>query len=467
MKYKTVTNRLCELEDPKEERGGYTLSRLQETLDRIFVFSDEDIRAFFTKVVWRNVLAKLRAPRGALRRTWMTPGGFYFGNQAYDKQYIWDTMFMLDILALLPDQKETIREVVGNFWDNQDYTTRLLPPSAEGMIGHGFGAAGDTYAGVPKKSNNPLLAWGIERIYLRNGDKDLVRESLPRLEAYHDWYWRERDLDGLGLIGVGAYENNTQTARDEVHDFLCDMDNLILSKHRDRPDEEAYYGNIHAVMATAYLIDAEKCLARLARLAGEVEMARRREERSERATAAMRDRMWSEEAGTFLSLMRDGRPIRTVAISSWIPLYAGVPDAFQTKRMIQELSKPEWMTPLPVPTVGRTDPLWEPGRFSFLPDPPKKLDHLGQACNSVRGDVWPPENYHIAVGLAQAGERKLAARITDATILIAMIHDDANERYDCDTGEPLGVPHLGMSACILSMLLDGLSERFNVSYRQA
>ena len=133
--------------------------------------------------------------------------------------------------------------------------------------------------------------------------------------------------------------------------------------------------------------------------------------------------------------------------------------------LFRALATPEWMTPLPLPTVGRTDPKWECGTMGFLPDPPKHVDHLGQAYNFWRGDVWPPTSYHAAAGLQRYGYHDLAARICDATIMNALRWGDVNERYCCDTGKPLGVPNLGMSACVFAMMTDGMTRRFGAAQR--
>ena len=68
----------------------------------------------------------------------------------------------------------------------------------------------------------------MERIFDHTGDASLAREALPHLERYHDWFWRERDMDGIGLISQGAYgTDQVQTMRDESgYDFTPDMDEL-------------------------------------------------------------------------------------------------------------------------------------------------------------------------------------------------------------------------------------------------
>ncbi|KAA9036109.1 hypothetical protein FW778_19675 [Ginsengibacter hankyongi] len=56
---------------------------------------------------------------------------------------------------------------------------------------------------------------------------------------------------------------------------------------------------------TSYLIMGEKSLVRLAKLAGETEMAARRQVFIDKAVQAMRTYMWDEHAVTFLSVKKE------------------------------------------------------------------------------------------------------------------------------------------------------------------
>jgi len=132
-------------------------------------------------------------------------------------------------------------------------------------------------------------------------------------------------------------------------------------------------------------------------------------------------------------------------IGSWIPLTAGVPTRAMAERMAQVLASPNWQTPLPIPTVDRMDPRWQPTAF-------------------WRGDVWPSPNYQIASGLAAYGHRELAAKIADKTVANALKHG-LSEHYNSMTGEALGVPDYSMAATILTMMLDGLTRQHKVSLR--
>jgi len=303
---------------------------------------------------------------------------------------------------------------------------------------------------VRQFSQIPILAWGLERVFRRNGDRQLLEQCLGRLERFHEWFWRERDLHDNGLLTVGAYSGKLQHAKWETFDYECNMDGLQLTAHprRKGPDEGPWYGDICVPGNTAYLILAEKCLARLAETAGDHQMAARRKRRAEKGVAAMRRYMWDEEAGTFLSVKRDSlEKIRVATIGSWIALTAGVPTEAMARRMAEVLASPDWMTPLPVPTVARSDKRFRSSGF-------------------WRGDVWPPTNYQIASGLTAYGHEELAALIADKTVANA-IENGISEHYDSLSGRPLGVRDYCMSCTLVTMMLDGLTREHKLKLRGA
>jgi putative isomerase len=123
-----------------------------------------------------------------------------------------------------------------------------------------------------------------------------------------------------------------------------------------------------------------------------------------------------------------------------MPLIARVPSVSQAAAMASILAEPAWATPLPVPTVASTNPRFVSSEF-------------------WRGDVWPAPNYQVAKGLANYGHRTQAARIANLTVANAL-KVGISERYDSESGAPLGVKGLGMSATIITMMLDELTNRY-------
>jgi hypothetical protein len=354
-------------------------------------------------------------------------------------------MFVVDLLSILPGKKKLIRDIFQNYWDFQDRWNRKMPDYAHDMITVAIKTSPQE---VRQFSQIPILAWGVERVYSRNGDMQLLKECLGRLERFHDWYWHERDVTNIGLITVGSYSGKLQHARWETFDYECNMDGLKLTKHPSRkgPAEGAWYGDICVTGNTSYLIMGERSLARLAKIVGDQQMAARRKRRIDKAVQAMRDHMWDEKAGTFLSVKRDTmQKVPAATIGSWIPLTAGVPTKAMANRMAEVLASDSWQTPLPVPTVDCTDPRWKSNAF-------------------WRGDVWPSTNYQIARGLADYGHKTLAADIADKTIANA-IKNGINEHYDSVSGKPIGVKDYCMSCTLVTMMLDGLTQKYKVKLR--
>ncbi len=412
----------------------------------LFKANSPEVLALAKRVMEKCVLEKIMPPTPPLKNNWIVPGGPY-----YKGQWIWDTMFVVDLLSILPGKTQLIRDVFQNYWDFQDRWNRVAGTGtrreyARDMI---TVAVKTEPQEVRQFSQIPILAWGLERVYRRNGDKELLRQCLQRLERFHDWYWRERDLHDNGLITLGAYTGKLQHARWETFDYECNMDDMQMTVHprRKGPKEGAWYADICVPGNNAYLILGERSLARLAEIVGDKQMAARRKLRIEKGVKGMRDHLWDERAGTFLSVRRDTlEKIPVATIGSWIPLAAGVPTEAMATRMAEVLASPAWMTPLPVPTVDRTDKRWKSGAF-------------------WRGDVWPPTNYQIASGLAAYGHKDLAAEIADKTVANA-IKNGISEHYDSISGNALGVLDYCMSSTLVTMMLDGLTREHALSLRE-
>jgi hypothetical protein len=425
--------------------GSETSSRTQLSglLDTLLETGSPELHSFAIEVYATCVLGKIRKPDPPLKQAWIVPGG------GYDGQWLWDTMFVADLLSLLPGQNEIIRGVFQNYWDFQQRWNAAKPEFMHDMVANfikPYDAPerdnGTVWQTFPAYSQAPLLAWGMERVYFRNRDQELLRAGLKPLESFHEWYWRERDLKGLGLVGVGSYSGVTQHARFETYDLEVDLDGLKMIPHPGRaigPDNGNWYGNIAIPANTAYLLLSELSLARMAAILGDHEVAARRRSRYEKGASAMREHMWDERAACFLAVdIESLEKISSATVGGFMPLMARVPTKKQAAAMAAALSTPTWATPLPIPTVASTDPHYLSGKF-------------------WRGDVWPAPNYQVATGLTLYGHRDVAARIADSTLRNAL-KVGISEHYDSVSGAPIGVAGLGMSATTLTMALDRLTS---------
>jgi len=411
----------------------------------IFESDDPDLIRLADDVFRQCVIDKIRPPEGTLKHRWLQAGT---GEDFYG-QWIWDTMFEVDLLAILPERKELIREIFQNYWDFQERWNGKRPAYAHDMIACMIEPKNtQTWNEYPAYSQIPILAWGLERVFKRNGDKELVRQGLGPLEKFHEWYWNERDVTGIGLVAVGSYSGKIQHGRFETFDYECNLDDLKLTAHPSRKGggEGLWYGDICLPGMTGYLIRSERSLVRMARTLGDRAMAERRQQRIKKSVEAVRKYMWDEESGTFLAVRRETlEKIKVATIGSWMPLMAEVPTPPMVKRMAETFMTDRWQTPLPIPTVDRKDPRWVSDRY-------------------WRGDVWPAPNYQVACGFALNGYPRIAADIADKTIANAL-KNGINEHYDSISGMPLGVPYNGMTCTVVTMMLDGLSNLYKLKVK--
>ncbi len=63
-----------------------------------------------------------------------------------------------------------------------------------------------------RNTKPPLASWAVWQVYEASQDVEFIREMFPKLQAYHQWWYRNRDHNRNGLVEYGAtkhrYHNN-------------------------------------------------------------------------------------------------------------------------------------------------------------------------------------------------------------------------------------------------------------------
>lgn len=49
-------------------------------------------------------------------------------------------------------------------------------------------------------SQMPTVVWALQVVYEKSKDKSMLKEFLPKVAAYHDWWRQTRDIDNNGLV---------------------------------------------------------------------------------------------------------------------------------------------------------------------------------------------------------------------------------------------------------------------------
>ncbi|MHA6326117.1 amylo-alpha-1,6-glucosidase [Roseivivax sp. CAU 1753] len=316
----------------------------------------------------------------------------------------------------------------------------------------------------------PVAGFAARRIFDRATDKALARERahalLPRIHAWHQWFFRCRDPKGTGLVAIiHPWESGRDNSVDWDKAFeRVPTEGVQPFTRRDtthanpahRPTDEQYQRYIWLVQRfrelgwdndqlhdaspfqvvdpgfNAILIRSCADLAALAEQLGEPEIAAQSRAMADTGTAAM-ETLWSEARGQYLCLDRTiGSLIDSPSIGGLLATFAPIPPdrAAALSRRIETLA--ESCTYL-VPSHDPTAPDFDSLRY-------------------WRGPVWLIVNYMIADGLEQAGQADMAHRIM-ADCLRLIEKSGFAEYYDPITAEPCGGGQFTWTAAMVIEIL--------------
>lgn len=301
----------------------------------------------------------------------------------------------------------------------------------------------------------PVAGFALRRLYERARDKRLaevrVRALLPKIAAWHDWFFRCRDPEHTGLVAI---IHPWESGRDNSVDWDAALDRVptegvIPFTRRDtqhanpdhRPTQAQYERFIWLVQHfrslgwdnaqlhdaspfrvvdpgfNAILIRACADLAWLAETLGENEIAVRSRALAAKGIAAL-ETLWSAPHGHYLCHDRAlGAAIDSPSVGGLMAVFAQIPRerAAAIARRIDALGK---RVPYLVPSHDPDTPVFDGKRY-------------------WRGPVWLIVNYMIADGLKMADETTVVDRIV-ADSLRLIEQSGFAEYYDPTTGEACG-----------------------------
>lgn len=315
----------------------------------------------------------------------------------------------------------------------------------------------DTKRPVPTSgiTQPPVAAFSAKRIFDRAVDRALAEDRvgalLPKMHAWHEWFFRCRDPQETGLVAIiHPWESGRDNSVDWDAPFAhVPTDGVMPFQRRDtqhtdpshRPTDEQYKRYIWLLQLfrslewdnnklhdaspfrivdpgfNAILLRSCADLADLAEALGEREMAKVARARVDAGVAAL-DALWSDEYGQFLCYDRViDAPIRSPSIGGLLAAFAPISThrAEAIARRIEDLAtRSTFLVPSHDPATAEFDSLryW-------------------------RGPIWLVVNTMIANGLDRAGQTDVANRIrTDSVKLIRQ--SGFAEYYDPITAEPCG-----------------------------
>ncbi len=350
----------------------------------------------------------------------------------------------------------------------REIETLLAHQWEDGMVPHiifhkeddGYFPGPDVWAtgrDVPTSGiTQPAVAgFAIKRLFDRAKDKELAakmaRALLPKVLAWHEWFFANRDPEGTGLVAIlHPWESGRDNSIDWDDAFeRVPTEGVLPFTRRDtqhanpehRPTQAQYERYIWLVQLfrslnwdNAKLHDASpfqvvdpgfngillrSCMdvADLADALGETDVADKSRAQAVKGIAAM-ETLWSEEHGQYLCQDRRlNQLIESPSVGGLIAGFAPIPAA-RAKALADKVTAMANKVTYLVP--------------SHDPDAP---DYDGKRY--WRGPAWLIVNYLISDGLRRAGQIEVANRIATSSVQLIEKSGFA-EYYDPKTGEPCG-----------------------------
>ncbi len=253
------------------------------------------------------------------------------------------------------------------------------------------------------RSQPPIGAFVVWLLYRRWGERRLLAGSWETLLANHEWWWRERDGNGNGLleygtspVGDGLYRGTALAARDESSmDNSPVHDEAVLVPERHTLDCEDV--GLNSLLA----LDGEMLALVAAELGREAE-AQRLNARARALSARIGEALWDPQRQVFANRLWSGRFVASIAPTSFYPLIAGAASPAQARALLAWLADPErFGGRFTLPSVSRDDPAFEDNVY-------------------WRGRIWPPLNFLVYQGLRRYGlDAEATALARDSYALFA------------------------------------------------
>ncbi len=351
----------------------------------------------------------------------------------YPFQWNWDSGFIA-LGYLHMDPEKALQEMEHLFlgqWDN-GFLPHIVFHNEENLDAEYFPSADYWNSHVSEQapkglrttgiSQPPIHGYVLERIFEKTGSTPRLTSLFEKLVHYHRYLYEVRDTRKNSLLSiwhnwetgmdnspwwdhalqrinaeelvsielnrkdVKAVENpeETRPSDDEYRRYLWLL--LTLQRHKYEACPEDFPFQMHDLAFNSLLLASTESMLRLGPALGcEVDGL---EARLQEGRKTFNELMWNEEDGCYYPFdLLSNEQIRLKGAASFLPLFGGVPDERQARRLADNLEQFEGL--YGVPSFDHKHPLYERKKY-------------------WRGPIWINLNYIIYHGLVRFGFGKQA-----------------------------------------------------------
>jgi len=296
------------------------------------------------------------------------------------------------------------------------------------------------YNGTPDRSQPPVGAYVVLKIFQRTADLDFLTFAYPYLTKWHA-FWKARTLSGSfrrdgngdGLLEWGSDRilvNRRKYPEWEV-DSTGKQRAMWESGQDDLPNwDEAGFNDSSGTMTmncidlnSLYALDAY-CLSQIASILQKRRDHRRYSDEYDSMKKLINDVLWDNREGFYFDRHWDGTFSKRKASSNFFPLIAMIPNRRQALRMLRHLINEKYFwSEYVIPTISRSDPKFKEQEY-------------------WRGTIRPPTNYLVYHGLKAYEFDAAASEFAKRSVSLFMKSWEnfqlCPENFDSRTGEAGG-----------------------------
>jgi putative isomerase len=184
-----------------------------------------------------TLIGNWRSAAGALKHDSITPS---VTARWFNGTWAWDSWKHAAAIAYI--SPELAKSNIRAMFDYQIPENDPLRPQDHGMIvdavfyNKDLARGGDGGNWNERNTKPPLASWAVWQVYQADHDVAFIKEMYPKLQAYHQWWFRNRDHDHNGLIEYGATKHRYHNDKNNNISFKVQ---LSTAQYREISDKSS------------------------------------------------------------------------------------------------------------------------------------------------------------------------------------------------------------------------------------